>query len=315
VTDSVSDLVPVPGAEQTVLEESQQTLAQHARSFHYASFWLPTSVAEDTAIIYAFCRLVDDAVDEAPTRAQAIRNLEQVDAELSGAIPPRPLLVALIHVAARIKLSPTLFQLLISGVRSDLDLEKIPDQAALVRYSYHVAATVGLMMCAAMGVREKWARPYAIDLGLAMQMTNIARDIHEDQLRGRTYVPLTWWQTRDKIQEVDVIRLLDLADMHYRRARQGYAAIPFASCCATSVAGEVYRAIGAVIRQNPTHALRTRVSTSRVQKFLAAIRGIFWVLFEKSKYIVLRRTVRPTTLPLTGQECLIGLYGVEEKSV
>jgi 15-cis-phytoene synthase len=258
-------------AEPQVLEASYRTLQHKARTFSLASRLLPRSARDDAALVYAFCRLVDDTVDEARDPHTAAAALDGLGAELADDRPARPLIAAFRAAAARLNLPLAAAAELIEGVRSDLGPVRIADDEELLRYSYRVAATVGLMMCAVLGVRRTEAHPFAVDLGVAMQLTNIARDVAEDARRNRVYLPaLRLYRSgtdpealvagsadRQAVAQV-VEELLDLADLYYRSADAGMRDIPWQARQAIMVASRVYRAIGLALRHRSCDALAGR---------------------------------------------------------
>ena len=178
----------VPGGD-AILAHSREVLATHARSFRLASVFLPAAQADDAAVVYAFCRLVDDLADEAPDAETARRNLDAVAAELDGRAPRRPLVAAFVEVAERQAIDLQVARDLMAGVLSDLGAVRVADAAEFDLYCYRVAGTVGLMMCGVMGVARAEARAPALALGEAMQATNICRDVLEDLDRDRVYLP------------------------------------------------------------------------------------------------------------------------------
>ncbi|MEO1512137.1 MAG: squalene/phytoene synthase family protein, partial [Planctomycetota bacterium] len=167
---------------------------------------------------------------------------------------------------------------LVEGVRSDLSLVRIASEDELIRYAYRVASTVGLMMCRVLGV-EREGDPFAIDLGIAMQLTNISRDVREDALNNRVYLPAAWVPAErvleiaragssDPSVEEAVERALMLADRYYDSASLGMGYLRGAIRPGIRAAATNYRAIGSVIRRDPARALRGRVATSRRGKLL-----------------------------------------------
>ena len=254
-----------------VIAESRTVLARHARTFNLAGKFLRAEQLDEAAILYAFCRLVDDLVDEAPDITTGARAIAEVEAELRGEAPQRPLLevfAAQLH-AHGIDRGAALE--LIAGVRSDAGPVALADDAELLRYCYRVAGTVGLMMCGVLGVRAPEARAFALDLGIAMQLTNICRDVAEDAARGRVYLPATRLAQADSdgpallrgqaprpaIAGI-VLDLLALADQHYGSAGLGMRFIPWPSRLAILVASRMYRAIGLVLRARDGDALAGR---------------------------------------------------------
>lgn len=263
--------VALPVAEPRVLEASYLTLERKARTFSLASRLLPRRARDDAALVYAFCRLVDDTADEAVDRRAAAVELDRLLAELDGRRPARPLVGAFLDAAARLDLPLQAAAELIDGVRTDLGRVRIADDDELLRYCYRVAATVGLMMCAVLRVRDPAAHPHAVDLGVAMQLTNIARDVAEDARRDRVYLPTERLRRRgvepgslvdrsaDRGQVAAVVlEVLDLADGYYRSADGGMRDIPWQPRQAILVASRVYRAIGVTLRRGAGDALAGR---------------------------------------------------------
>lgn len=254
-----------------VIAESRTVLARHARTFNLAGRFLRQDQLDEAAILYAFCRLVDDLVDEAPDIATGALALAEVEAELRGTRSPRPLVEVFAAQLHAHGIGRDAALELIAGVRSDAGPVALADDAELLRYCYRVAGTVGLMMCGVLGVRAADARAFALDLGIAMQLTNICRDVAEDATRGRVYLPAT------RLAQVDsdgdavlrgqapraaiasiVLDLLELADRHYASAGLGMRFIPWPSRLAILVASRVYRAIGLVLRARDGDALAGR---------------------------------------------------------
>ncbi len=282
-----------------VVRDSRAVLSEKARSFRWAAQFLSRDQHDDAAIVYAFCRLVDDTADEAPDKDHAARGLERLRAELDGTAAARPVIDAFLTLAARRGLDLDAARELILGVATDLEPVRLPDDVALLRYCYRVASTVGLMMCAVIEVRDPSALPFAVDLGVAMQLSNICRDVAEDAAMGRVYLPATRLRfhgtspqalldghaPREAVAAV-VRDLLALADAYYASAEQGMRFIPPRSRAAILVASRVYRAIGVRLRQNRCDALAGRTIVPWTQKSR-------WVLDA------LARMARPHVLGLT----------------
>lgn len=236
---------------------SRDVLSTHARSFRWASRFLPPESRDDAAIVYAFCRLVDDLADEAPDVERADVELSLLEAELCCSNHPRPLVAEFLDVVRRTQMDVRSALELIAGVRSDLGEVRVRHDADLLRYCYRVAGTVGLMMCSVLGVEDSDAHPHAIDLGVAMQLTNICRDVLEDAERGRVYLPASRLQrlgvehqelidgNADRAAVAAVVRdVLSLAESYYASADFGMHFIPARSRLAIVVASRLYRGIG-----------------------------------------------------------------------
>jgi 15-cis-phytoene synthase len=254
-----------------VTAAAREVFRRNARTFWLAARLLPRQTRDDAAIVYAFCRLVDDTADEAQDVENARLALEALSNEICGLSSPRPLVACFRETAQRMRLPLESARELIAGVRSDLGPVRIADDAELVRYAYRVASTVGLMMCAVLGVRRREALPHAVDLGIAMQLTNIARDVAEDARRDRVYLPVRRLRAagvdaeslvRGTAQPQDVARVvaqvLELADGYYRSADEGMRDLPARVRPAILVASRVYRAIGLCLRRRGCDALAGR---------------------------------------------------------
>lgn len=242
--------------------EAQRVLATHGRSFRWAQRFLPRRAAADAAVVYAFCREVDDLADESPDPVVARSRLRALAAELRGDAPPGDLARALLDVLRRSGGSPAPALALVRAVDGDLDPVRIPDDAALVDYAWGVAGTVGLLMAPLLGAGGPGATRAAEALGIAMQITNICRDVREDAERGRVYLPADRLHAAGLrhpdpaavlSHRVEVARvvsdLLDLADRWYTRAREGYGHLPWSTRVAVAVAGALYRRIGVRLRR------------------------------------------------------------------
>ncbi len=252
------------------LAASHAVMARHARSFRLAACFLAPAARDDAAILYAFCRAVDDAADDAPDRETAIRSLALLERGLRGQEPGIAAHVRDLGARRAMPLAAA-FEL-IEGARSDLGTVRMVDDAALLHYAYLVAGTVGSMMCSILGARAARARDRAIDLGIAMQLTNICRDVKEDAAMGRVYLPTTRLARAGTSAEAVLAGtapspaiarvvgdLLELADGYYASADVGVRDLPARSRLAVLVASRVYRAIGVRLRARGCDPMRGRV--------------------------------------------------------
>ena len=254
-----------------IIQESRRVLEQKARSFRWAAQFLTPETHDDAAILYAFCRLVDDTADEAANKEEAHGGLWSLEAQLLGDVQPEPLMALFLDMAERVDLDLEIARELIIGVRSDLDEVCVQDDVELLRYCYRVAGTVGLMMCAVLGVNASEALPFAVDLGVAMQLTNICRDVAEDARMGRVYIPATRLN-REGITPADLLGgvvdrealsrvvsdLIEMSDHYYASADKGLRYIPSRSRFAILVASRVYRAIGVQLLDQGADPLQGR---------------------------------------------------------
>lgn len=178
-----------PGFLEAGLRQCERITATRSRTFHLASSLLPAPKRRAMRVLYAFCRRVDDAVDASPDPGRALAELRS---QLTGADvgPPDPVLAAWGLVRRQYLIPAVYVEQLLDGVARDLEISRYPRFEALAEYCYGVAATVGLMAMHIIGYSGPEAIPYAVRLGIALQLTNILRDVGEDWDRGRLYLPL-----------------------------------------------------------------------------------------------------------------------------
>lgn len=274
--------------DRAVAEESRAVLAKHARSFRIAAKALGPDQTDDAAVCYAFCRAADDAVDEAPSLEAGRIAIDELEDEVRGRRPPRPLVTAWLRVALRRRIPLGAGRALLDAIRTDVGAVRLQTDTDLMRYAYGVAGTVGLQMCGVLGNRDPRALPYAVDLGLAMQLTNIARDVAEDAGRDRVYLPAERLLavgvrpeaviagTADPTATFGVVSdLLDLAERYYQGARDGLRYLPLRGKLTVLLALHLYRAIGRKVARRGAAALKDRTTLSPVMRSLIALCAMF----------------------------------------
>jgi len=242
---------------------SVAVLARCGRSFRLAGRLLPGDTLRDAAALYAFCRLVDDLADEAADPVAARIELQGLRRAVIAGDRAHGLARPFLALQASHGLNTQSAATLIDTVMGDLQPVRLADEAALLDYAYGAAGTVGEMMCAILGVRTAQALPYAIDLGMAMQLTNIARDVIEDAVLGRIYLPATWLPdgvTADNLPSYAgavypaVQRVLECAGSRYRSGARGFAHLPPRVRPAIRAASRFYEEIGLrILRQGPAY--------------------------------------------------------------
>lgn len=274
----------VAPAAETALALSYERLTNGSRSFRLASYFLPFAVRDDAARVYSFCRLVDDLGDDAPDVETATTDLQGVRNSLAAGDTSAGIVGEYAKVARRTGISPRTADELIAGVLSDQTTVRVADDAELLLYAYRVASTVGLMMCGVLGVSDPRALPHAVDLGLAMQITNICRDVLEDSRMNRVYLPADRLEqagscsdalVEQTASEQAVARvvadLLALADRHYDSAEAGMRFIPWRARLAIVVAARVYRSIGRKLARNHYNALAGRTVVHPAMRVMTAL--------------------------------------------
>ena len=173
-------------------EYCQQKAAKSGSSFYYSFLFLPPPRRRAITALYAYCREVDDVVDEVADPAVARAKLawwRQEVAKIYAGTPQHPVALALVPIVRDFDLPEAHLQLVIDGMAMDLEQTRYLDFATLERYCHRVAGVVGLMSASIFGYTDPATLGYARDLGIAFQLTNICRDVGEDARRGRIYLP------------------------------------------------------------------------------------------------------------------------------
>ncbi len=275
----------------------RETLRQGSRSFSSAANIFSAEMRDDVAMLYAWCRYCDDMIDDqdlgignkANSDLPAEQRLEQLYEFTRSAIDGGPVsnfaFEGLRRVVRKCEIPPRFPLELLDGFAMDVSGRRYRNVEEVLDYCYHVAGVVGVMMSMVMGVRTPSILVRAADLGIAFQLTNIARDIVEDARRGRVYLPGDWLddvslpaseiaqpQHRSSVSLL-AGRILDTAEPYYGSACTGVKRLPFRAGWAVGTALGVYRDIGLLIRARGDGAWDRRVSTSQMQKLYWLGRG------------------------------------------
>jgi len=275
-------------SERDDLAACAALLADGSRTFQAASWLLPHGVRADASALYAFCRTADDLVDASGAPGIAVGALRHRLARVYGDEPlEAPVDRALRHVVRRHRIAPALPEALIEGFEWDAEGRQYDTLAELHAYAARVAGSVGAMMARLMGATDVGALARACDLGVAMQLSNIARDVGEDARRGRLYLPLQWLREAgiepqtwlacprfDPALAAVLRRLLAEADRLYARAADGLVALPASCRPAINVARHLYRQIGLQVARNGYDAVDRRAVVGRGRKLLWALRAL-----------------------------------------
>lgn len=236
-------------------------LASKGRSFYLARHFLGAAHAAKATRLYRLCRYIDDLADEASSIEAGKVALTAVAASFVEQKTSHPVVQDGLDLLQECSVDADILMDLIAGVRSDLEPVRIPDLDALLRYCYQVAGTVGLMMCKVLDTDSRLAFKHAVDLGMAMQITNICRDVVDDAGADRRYLPASMVgdvsplallspspELRAKVQ-LCVKDLLELAQHYYRSGELGLSYLPIRARCSILVASRVYGAIGTQLKE------------------------------------------------------------------
>ena len=278
-------------------QESRDITRREAKNFYYAFLTLPQERRRAIYVAYAFCRYCDDAVDTAESVDQKMATLESLHASLNDAYTGRtsyPLFLALADVADRHDIPEEYFKQVIHGVESDLTKVRYQDFEELRSYCYQVASVVGLICLQIFGYKDDSAREHAIDLGLAMQLTNIARDIQEDLGLGRIYLPqdeIARFGYSEEALEAGIVNesFIDLMRFQAQRARgyfdSGFKLLPYLSprsrAC-PAVMGQLYSKVLQRIEEAEFDVFQHRISLSKTEKLRVTAQTWFTSMLPSS---------------------------------
>ncbi len=269
------------------MAECRAALREGSYTFFAASLLLPKAVREPASALYAFCRLADDAVDNAADtgaakHAAVARLRARLDAAYSDGGPPPESAAAdraLAAVVAHFEIPRALLDALLEGFEWDADGKRYDTLEDLQAYAARVAGTVGAMMAVLMGVRSNEGLARACDLGVAMQLSNIARDVGEDARLGRLYLPQQWlraagvdpdaWAAQPVFNPAVasvVQRLLDVAEGLYQQVGAGVAQLPLACRPGINAARFLYAEIGHEVARRGLDSVTQRAVVPRARK-------------------------------------------------
>ncbi len=302
VTSTAQRAVSRSDIRRDDLNECRRWIAAHSKSFYLASLLLPTSARSASWSLYAFCRRADDAVDNADPSKQRMQRVDALRARLDRVFDDRPddspIDRAFATVVQTYGIPKELPLELLAGMEMDARGLRVESREDLVLYCFRAAAVVGLMMTCVMVPREQrnaslWLR--AANLGVGMQLTNIARDIGEDARMGRLYVPDEWLRDlgadRQEVLRATAPtdatravtdRLLRAADEHYQRADHGVEMLPRSCRIAIACSRLIYSSIGQRIRQNDSDNIRKRAYVPLWQKLFIVARVVRSTLHRRS---------------------------------
>lgn len=276
--------------------ESNLILAQKGKTFFWAKCCMQRHAADAAARLYRFCRYIDDIADECNNPQQAKQQLQKVREDLTQQQSSDPVIQDAIALFQQYQIQTEIPLHLLEGVLSDL--EHLPPRTVeeLLRYCYQVAGTVGLMMSRLLQIQDARAAAHAIDLGIAMQLTNICRDVQQDALMGRRYLPDSLIGHVDSERLINpkaalqsqsiacITTLLQLADQYYASAYQGLCFIPLRARFAINIAGKLYQRIGLKLTQGNYRYWEFRAYVGVLEKVRISISSLIYAALNPRFY-------------------------------
>ena len=280
------------------------SLRNHGKSFYWASFFLPHQNKLAASELYSICRYFDDLADDSEKDLS-----KEIKSEYQEIVTNELNAINKFFKKNNIKID--ILGDLVKGLLKDQEKVRINTESELIEYSYEVAGTVGLMMLPIILVNEPNARKHAVDLGIAMQLTNIARDIYEDAKMDRLYIPKEWIEdvsTKDLIDLKDsdkkkvaniLEKLIKLSDIFYKNGFSGLRYIPIKTRLGIFISAQVYKGIGNKIRHNNYRYDLQRAYLNNYEKLWITIISIpkfFLIKYIYKNYTSLRDTFRNENL-------------------
>ena len=273
----------------TSFKTNTYSIKSEGKSFYWASFFLPKKNRIAASRLYSICRYLDDVADNSKLDTSSeIKNIfNQIKENESSEIN-------IFFKKNNINLG--ILKDLIDGLISDQQNVRVTDEKELINYSYKVAGTVGLMMLPIINTKDAEARKHAIDLGIAMQLTNIARDVYEDAKMNRLYLPKEWLgqvsvsdlidnkldDQKKRLIELSIKNLIELSDKFYANGFSGMKFIPLRTRLAIFFAAKIYKGIGEKIKSGGYVYKLERVYLNKLEKLWITIISIPEFLFLKN---------------------------------
>jgi len=271
-------------------ENFKEVLKDHAKSFYFAGLLLDKKTLNDASILYAFCRQLDDAADEGTDN---VTKLNSLITDYKKSSSENQVNNAFKILQDKYELDQIFIDDLMKGIKADLSFEQPDNLKELIIYSYQVAGTVGGLMAKILGANDQNAWKFAVDLGIGMQLTNIARDIKEDAINKRIYIPkdmledVTYQNILDDSNKDQVFKatgsILKIADQYYESGLKGIFHIPHKNKFSILVAANLYRSIGDKVLKNKSEFLKSRSYLNIFEKFILLSK----LYFQKTKLLSL----------------------------
>ncbi|MDC3091579.1 squalene/phytoene synthase family protein [Rickettsiales bacterium] len=278
------------------------SIKKRAKSFFWASVFFNRIERKDIEILYSFCRYIDDIGDSKKfSTSNSKKKLLLIIKDLSDFKSQDSIISDFLIISKKYKINKEVPIDLINGVIKDLKKKiDIKTFSELITYSYQVAGTVGIMMCNIMNVKNRELFKHAVQLGIAMQLTNIARDIKEDLLMNRIYFPkdfrnfllsssyeLITNKNKQKIFSKDLHKIIMYSDILYAQALYGIEKLPFKHRFPIMLASNLYQRIGFKIKCNTQQIWNKRIYVTFIEKifitFNCFISSVFLTSTNKVK--------------------------------
>ena len=245
-------------------------LSTYAKSFNWAGFFLPKETYKKCSALYDFCRVIDNIADDCDLLENKEKKFEQFQNNFKTKNFNEPIIEEMWKLINEFNISLYIIYDLFDGIKSDIKNQvKLNSKKDLLIYSYRVAGTVGLMMAKILEVNKKSSLKSAIDLGIAMQLTNISRDVIEDANNNRSYISANFESIKDSLK---------FADLFYESSFASIKEIPFSFRFSILVARRIYRRIGHHILKKENmdnYNSSGKIYVSNIEKIFQTIMSLY----------------------------------------
>ena len=289
------------------INEKQLSLKFRAKTFYFASLFFPSSLKTDIENLYNFCRFIDDLGDNPEFKKKpVIKIFKKIKKDIRLKKSRNIIINNFIKIVKKFNIDTKYPLLLIEGVENDLKKVNLSNKDELIDYSFKVAGTVGYMLCKIMGENSEKQIFKGIQLGIAMQLTNISRDIKEDLERQRIYLPKTMRtykgnnyslilsnKSLKKSFSNDLKKLLELADKMYLNAWEGINNLPMRFRVPIGLAASLYQQIGKKIEKCKFDIWENRIHVTFLEKIFISILFLKEIIFGKK--IIIDKNVELST--------------------
>ena len=276
------------------LSPSELKIKKRAKTFYFASLFFSKKKQEDISILYTFCRYIDDLGDNPLIKkTTAKEHIDLIKNDIINGDSNIPIIKDFLILMRKYNINMSTPLHLISGVSSDLSKVRIKTYKELMIYSYKVAGTVGLMMCKLMEINDRELNKKGILLGIAMQLTNIIRDINEDLQNDRIYFPIQLLSFKfSKIDEIkknknlkkkfsnDLFSLIENSNKIYSTSWLGIKKLPLKYRIPISIASKLYQEIGVKIMKNASCIWEKRIFIAKLSKIILSLETILKIFFD-----------------------------------
>ncbi len=281
------------------INDRKLTLKYRAKTFYFASLFLPKKIKKDIECLYIFCRYLDDLGDDSNlSKTNSFKKLKIIKKEILKKKSTFPAVRNFIDLMIKHEINKSIPIELINGIEYDLKEEvNIETFEQLIKYCYQVAGTVGFMFCKIIKVKDKKQILGGIQLGIAMQLTNISRDVVEDLKMNRIYIPKSMrsYKNKDKQKILndkiikkkisnDLLVLLNQADLFYQNAWNSIKVLKKKYGIPISLAAELYRKIGKKIAHKNGNIWNERIYVSLIEKIYFSLVAVYKLYFGKNLF-------------------------------